>query len=139
MADAGEGKRPRAVTIVAILVWAECLLYVVAGMIILANLDNAEVVMRAGGIELARPLAIVAFVVALLFLGASGGLLRGTRLALLIVTVLMTVSIFLAAYVISGGERVLGGSLIAAFAEASAIKVSPSVPNDLYFCRRSAS
>jgi hypothetical protein len=102
-------------------VWAERVLYVVAGMIILVNLDNADLVMRAGGTELARPLAITSFAVALVLLGASGGLLRGTRLASLVITVVMTISIIVAAYVLSGGERILGGILIAAFAVAALI------------------
>lgn len=111
-----EGSRPLEVTIVAILVWAEGVLYVIAGMILLMNLKNADLAARAGGMELMVPLALTAFVIALTFLGASGGLLRGNTWTRLLITVLMSISIVFAIYVISGGERVLGGALIALFA-----------------------
>lgn len=109
-------RRPLGVTTVSILVWIEGLLYVVAGMIILMNLDNADVVERVGGADLAIPAALATFGVALAFLGLSGGLLRGTGWTRIVITVLLIVSSAVAVYVISGGTRVLGGTLIAAVA-----------------------
>jgi hypothetical protein len=111
-----EVRRPRGVTVVAILVWVEGLFYVAAGMVILVNLENPGMLDRVGGADLAIPAALASFGVALAFLGLSGGLLRGTSWSRVLVAVLLLVSLVLAVYVISGGVRIFAGILIAAVA-----------------------
>lgn len=114
-------KRPLGVTIVAILVWLQGLLYIAGGLYVMAGLQNPDFVSALGGTELAIAQAVASFAFSLVLFGVASGLLRGSPRIRILLTVLLVISVGGALYSAIAGYQPVFGPITAALAVAGMI------------------
>ncbi|KZE95757.1 hypothetical protein AVP42_00031 [Agromyces sp. NDB4Y10] len=88
-----QGNRPVTITIIGVLAFIAGLIDLVSGVILFFLLPNEEVVAGFGGSGGLIAAAIGSIIVGLITAGLAGGLLRGSSVARMIVTVLQVLSL----------------------------------------------
>ncbi|MCK8609241.1 hypothetical protein [Agromyces sp. C10] len=88
-----QGNRPVTITIIGVLAFIAGLIDLVSGAILFFLLPNEEVVAGFGGSGGLIAAAIGSIIVGLITAGLAGGLLRGSSVARMIVTVLQVLSL----------------------------------------------
>jgi hypothetical protein len=108
--------RPLGVTIVAILVWLQGLLYVAGGLYVILRFGDADFVERLGGQAVATTEAIASLAFALVLFGVTGGILRGNPRTRLLLAILFVISFGSAVYVTAAWLQPIFGPITAALA-----------------------
>ncbi|WP_026939789.1 DUF7144 family membrane protein [Humibacter albus] len=86
-------RRPAGVTLIAVLAWIEGAFAIVAGVLLLILKDDAEVRDASGGEPALVTSAILTILFGVVVVLIAGGLLRGSRGARIVVTVLQLLAI----------------------------------------------
>lgn len=108
-------RRPGGVTLVAVLVWIQALLYVIGGVFALVGGTVGLVTLQLGFAGASLVIGIGAIVYGIIAFIVAFGLLRGSRVARAIVTVLLVISL-IGAIIQLTQHSILGGVISLAIA-----------------------
>jgi len=87
------GSRPAGVTFVAVLVWIQALFYVIAGVFALFGVPIGLVTFQVGVAGTALLIGIIEILFGIITFAVAFGLLRGSRVARMIITILLVFSL----------------------------------------------